>query len=241
MLGEAIPPRTGVWSRARCFMGIVAVVAACATDDVTSPASGPEGERVRDGASDVGPCPGPAVNGGVGRPVWARSPETGDCCRYEGSLAAPRSWLPFATEAECQSSCRCSALDGFSGMYGWYATERSSLECRCSAETCPSTIAEAEQLSCRASSVARSEGCGQVMIWYANGATGESWIFERSLASADAGGAGVRLIGAGQLSDVPLGPCQAYEWIAGRAFECDDVTTCQVCNGGAASSIPPCE
>lgn len=247
MLAEAIPHRrTGASSRARCFMCIAAVMLACATDDVESPASGPDGATgaVSSTQVDAGLCPAPAANTALGYPeVWARSPEAGDCCRYESFAAAPSAWPHFQTEALCQDSCHCSAVEGFSEEYGWYETDRSSLECRCSAETCPTTVAEAEQLMCsRSLPAVRREGCGMVMIDHSNGATGEAWIFERPLASADAGGAGERLTGATEFSDVPFGPCGAYEWLAGRRFECDAVTECQLCGDEAGlSSLPPCE
>ena len=176
MLAEAIVHRrAGASSRARCFMCIAAVAVACATEDVS-----PKRLDVGDGAAlppvDAGLCPDIGPN--TARPqAWARSPETGECCRYVSSLAAPPSWPSFETEAECEGSCRCSVLESLSEYSGLYETERTSLECRCSAETCPSTVEEAEQLMCsRFGSVVRSEGCGRVTIAYANGATGESWV-----------------------------------------------------------------
>lgn len=176
--------------------------------------------------------------------MWSRSRE-GDCCRYDSSAAAPPIWPYFETEAECQGSCRCSVLEDFIDDVGEYNTERSSLECRCSAETCPSSIAEAEQVMCSRSSflpVVRREGCGRVMIVDANGLAGEAWIFERPLESADAGGAGERLIGAGQFGDITFAPCQTYQWIAGRSFECDDFTVCQLCGDEPAyPPVLPCE
>lgn len=89
----------------------------------------------------------------------------------------------------------------------------------------------------------RAKNSSTVSIDHANGATGETWIFERPLESADAGGAGERLTGATQFSDVPYGPCGAYEWLAGRRFECDDVTECRLCGDdeSGSSSLPPCE
>ena len=245
MLAEAIPHRrTGASSRVRCFMCIAAVAVACATDDAS-----PERRDVGDGAAlppvDAGLCPDIGPN--TSRPqAWARSPETGECCRYVTARAAPPSWPSFETEAECEGSCRCSVLEGLNEDFGLYETERTSLECRCSAETCPSTVAEAEQLICSRSSsrsVQRLEGCGRVMIDMANGATGEAWIFERPLASVDAGGASERLIGGHQFSDVPSGPCHTFLWIAGRGFDCDDVTACRPCDDDESglSSLPRCE
>ena len=219
-------------------MWIAAVVAACATDDVASSGRG-SGER--DAAAQAGSCPGRVASSAAG--VWARNPETSDCCQYSSLLAAPPRWPYFDTEAECRGSCRCSTLEGLDDVNGGYGTERTPLECRCSAEACPSSVAEAEQLLCSSTYFAvRLEGCGRVMIEHANGATGTSWTFERTLASADAGAAGERLIGGESFSDVPYGPCQTYEWIAGGRFECDDFSVCWLCGEQpAASSIPPCE
>ena len=248
-------------ARSRCFMhwAVAALAAACATDDVASPSSGPDGDGVRDAAvapepdesidaggvtlpvhPDAGLCPAPRETRATSLPrVWSRAP-SGDCCAYENSQAAPPVWPYFETEADCQGSCRCSTLEDFIDDVGEFNTELSSLECRCSAETCPSTVAEAEQIMCNRSPlspVVRREGCGRVMIVDANGLAGEAWIFERPLASTDAGAASERLIGAGQFGDVAFAPCQTYQWIAGRSFECEDFTTCQLC--GDQPALPP--
>jgi len=191
-------------------------------------------------------CPAPRPTSvSTGLVVWARNPETRDCCPYDDYAAAPDDWPYFDTEAQCQSTCRCSVLEGFRAEYDAYNTERSSLECRCSTETCPSSVAEAERIMCSRASffpVVRREGCGRVMVVDANGLAGDAWIFERPLESTDAGGAGERLIGAGQFGDVPSPACQAYEWVAGASFDCEEATVCQLCGDESAiPPAPPCE
>lgn len=248
-------------------MALVLPVAAlaCATDDAASPFDSGEADGVRADAAtptpgepidaggatqpspaDVGGCLPPArVEFSGGQAGWSRNPETGDCCRYDDSVVAPPSWPFFDTEAECQSSCRCSELEDFRAEYASYETERTPLECRCSSETCPSSIAEAELSMCNrdlALPVSRREGCGMVVIADNNGLFGDAWIFEQPQAAPDAGAAGGRLVGALHFGDVPFAPCQAYTWVAGSSFECDDVVTCHLC-GDPTSGIPapPCE
>ncbi|HTV17603.1 MAG TPA: hypothetical protein VMG12_03005, partial [Polyangiaceae bacterium] len=140
-------------------------------------------------ASCVEPAPGAA-----GGAVWSRDPATGGCTRHERRADAPPNLPLFDTEVECQISCRCSTLEDFIDDVGEYNTERTSLECRCSAETCPSSIAEAEQTMCNRPlamyfPVERREGCGKVVIADANGLAGDAWVFERPLESTDAGDA----------------------------------------------------
>jgi len=155
---------------------------------------------------------------------------------------APESWPWFNTEAECQGDCRCSGLDGYDPAFGSFSTERTSLDCRCTKETCPSTIAEAEQLQClRSGSVERREGCGKVFVIDGGGFYGDGWLFEQPLGSTEAGAAPARLIGAYQFTDAATGPCQTGEWVAGSEFDCESAVACQLCGESWPAPLPPCE
>ena len=188
-------------------------------------------------------CPAPAIDlGSGGTPVWSRHPMTGDCCRYDDRIAAPENWPWFYTETECQSDCRCSVLDDYHAEDGSYTTERTSLDCRCSKETCPATIAEAEQLQClRTGIVERRVGCGKVFVVDGGGLYGDGWLFEPPLESTDGGAASPRLIGAYQFTDAATGPCQTGGWVAGIEFDCESAVACQVCGESFPTPVPPCE
>jgi hypothetical protein len=185
-----------------------------------------------------------------GQPSWSRNPATGECCRYDDLVVAPERWPFFDTEAACQSDCRCSVLDGLvedvgvNGTQYSYGTERTSLDCRCSKESCPSTPAQAEQTLCEAFGAAqRREGCGRVFVVHGDGPYSNysnGWVFEQSLLSTDAGAATPRLVGGYESSDAP-GQCGTYGWIAGLEFDCDSAVACQVCGESAEDPLAPCQ
>src|SRR5262245_16819905 len=59
-------------------------------------------------------CPAPLQDAiSAGAPVWARNPDTGDCCRYQAVGYAPAVWPVFDTMEACQTDCRCASLEGF--------------------------------------------------------------------------------------------------------------------------------
>lgn len=127
---------------------------------------------------------------------------------------------------------------------------RDSLECRCTLESCPSTLEEAEQSMCAVTSaflpaVQRLVGCGMAVVIDRNGFSGYAWVFEQPNESSDAATA-AGLVGASKFSDVDsFDPCPTSSWIAGRYFfeECDaaDVVTCQLCGDSPGPEYPPCQ
>jgi len=203
------------------------------------------------GASCSGPecpgCPAATLEFSGGQPSWSRNPATGECCRYDDRVAAPEHWPSFDTEAACQSDCRCSVLDGLNEIVGVngtdyiYATERTSLDCRCSKESCPSTPAQAEQRLCEAFGAAqRREGCGRVFVVFGGGNYSNGWVFEQSLPSTGAAAVSPRLVGGYESSDAP-GQCGTYGWVAGSEFDCDSAAVCQVCGESAEAPVAPCQ
>jgi hypothetical protein len=179
--------------------------------------------------------------------VWSRNPATGECCRYDDRVVAPEFWPSFDTDAACQKDCRCSVLDdlvevaGVNGTEYRYGTERTSLDCRCSTESCPSTPSQAEQRLCEAFGAAqRREGCGMVFVIYSGDFNSSGWVFEPSLQSSDAGEATPRLVGGYESDDVPR-QCGTYGWVAGREFDCDSAVACQVCGQSPGAPLAPCE
>ena len=65
-----------------------------------------------------------------------------------------------------------------------------------------------------------------------NGYFGQGWVFDQ------ASGA---LVGAYAFTDVNSGPCQTYEWVAGREFDCEAATDCHLCGPRISSTRPDCE
>lgn len=194
-------------------------------------------------ASCTGPecpdCPapeGPAYQGA--RDLWARNPSTGDCCRYGDIGAPPATWPFFYTEEACRNDCRCASVDG-------QIDPRTSLECICSVEACPSSIEEAEQRLCNASpppepAVQRLVGCGLVVVIDRNGYSGTGWVFEQPLESTDA--AAPRLVGSTRFSDATSETCEPFVWSAGPDFfECEELVSCQLCGASPGPEYPPCE
>jgi hypothetical protein len=273
---DAMRPSTGDARRVATWLGVLALACGRADDAQSSPpltdmgssheveptAPGPHESSTGDddtndaGASlpsgDRAECPAPrgdaTPNVAAG---WAREPVTGRCCSYANRSAAPAGWLRFDDEAACESRCLCSALEGFEGNFEDLLPVRDSLECRCSLERCPSTVEEAEQSLCTATSpfppaVQRLVGCGMVVVADRNGYSGYSWIFEQPSESSDAAPPASGLVGASKFSDADSSdPCPTSSWGAGRDFfaECDtaEVVTCQVCGNSPGSDYPPCQ
>jgi hypothetical protein len=129
-----------------------------------------------------------------------------------------------------------------------------SIECRCSLESCPSTLEEAEQSMCAVvgpflPAVERHVGCGGVVVVFDNnGHAGSAWTFERPSESGDPAPAASRLVGAAKFcgaSSSDSDPCHAAPWPAGHDFgvECDygPVVACQVCGDSPDTDYPPCQ
>jgi len=51
-------------------------------------------------------CPAPRPYQGNCTPVvvWAKSPETGICCRYYDPCSAPEGWMTYTSQAECEGT-----------------------------------------------------------------------------------------------------------------------------------------
>jgi hypothetical protein len=214
-------------------------------DDDTNDA----GASLPSGDSAECPAPRPGATPGVAA-GWARDPATGGCCRYTNRTSAPIGWLRFDDEAACKSDCLCSELEGFEGDFEDLLPVRDSLECRCSLESCPSSLEEAERSMCAVISplaaVQRLVGCGMVVVVDRNGYSGYTWVFERPSESGDAAPPASGLVGASKFSDAfSSEPCPTSSWFAGRDFfaECDDaeVVTCQLCGDSPGSDYPPCQ
>ena len=202
-------------------------------------------------SGDGAQCPAPRLDAMPGIAAgWARDPATGHCCEYMNRSAAPTGWLRFDDEAACNAECLCSELEGFEGAFEDLPSVSDSLECRCSIESCPSTLEEAEQDMCSAPSpfppaVQRLVGCGMVVVIDRNGFSGHAWVFEQSSESRDAAPLVSGLVGASQFSDADsTGPCPSSSWAAGRDFfaECDEaeVVACQLCGDSPGPEHPPC-
>jgi hypothetical protein len=115
---------------------------------------------------------------------------------------------------------------------------RDSLECRCSLESCPSTLEEAEQTLCAVTTpeaaVQRLVGCGMVAVADRNGYSGYAWVFERPSASGDVGPPASRLVGASKFSDaVSFDACETSSWEAGRDFFAECAAEVVACSSAA--------
>lgn len=202
-------------------------------------------------SGDNAECPAPRPDAPAGfASGWARDPASGLCCRYANRSAAPNGWLRFDYEAACKTECLCSELEGFEGDFEDLLPVRDSLECRCSLESCPSTLEEAEQTLCAVISppaaVQRLVGCGMVMVVDRNGYSGYGWVFEQPSGTGDAAPPAAGLVGGFLFSDAfSSDPCPTSSWLAGRDFieECDDaeVVTCQLCGDSPGPDYPPCQ
>jgi hypothetical protein len=207
------------------------------------PDASPAEEDDAGGPPPASECPAPLVDTVQGaQSVWVRNPSTGDCCRYAPRSAAPGTWPLFRTEDECQNDCRCAI--GKDGQVEY----RTTIECICSVEDCPTSIEAAEQRLCSDPSFAegpavqRMVGCGMVMVVDRNGYAGFGWVFEQPLEST--GAAEPRLVGSSKFSDATSEACTPNVWGAGRSFsECDaeKVVTCQLCGDSPGPDFPPCE
>ena len=223
---QSVPTTTSASGRRDIDAGALAPVA-----DASAACTGPECPE----------CPAPHPNQvTAGQPVWSRSPE-GDCCRYDNPVAAPVTWPYFETEEACQSDCRCSILEDFIEDVGLYATARTSLDCRCDAESCPTSLPQAEQLMCGRGygGVQRIEGCGRVLVVDRNGYAGDGWVFE-ALLKVPGDLTSLGLVGAIKFGDVHFAPCQTSAWVAGRDFDCDSAVACQLCGESPGDPVPPC-
>lgn len=125
-----------------------------------------------------------------------------------------------------------------------------SLACRCSLESCPSTLEEAEQRLCAVTgpflpAVERHVGCGRmVVVFDNNGYSTSAWTFEQP---SDQALAASRLVGATKYCGAQSpdsDPCYTEPWPAGHDFgiECDygPVVACQVCGDSPDTDYPPC-
>jgi hypothetical protein len=213
-------------------------------ESLTKPDASPAADDDAGSPLPASECPAPRVDAvRDAQPVWVRNPSTGDCCRYAPLGAAPATWPLFFTEAECQNDCRCAI--GEDGQVEY----RTSIECICSVEDCPSSIEVAEQRLCAdASSLTitaaqRLEGCGMVMVVDRNGFAGDGWVFEQPLESTDGAVAAPRLVGSTRFSDASSEACTPRVWGAGRDFfECEEeVVSCQLCGESPGPAFPPCE
>lgn len=149
---------------------------------------------------------------------YARDPAGGDCYAYTDRYGAPEGWLCFDSD----------------------------MECRCSIESCPSTIEEAEQRLCAVTSppanVHRLTGCELVaVVDY----SGYEWVFAQPSASGGSATAALRLVGAAkysQASSFDAGPTLA--WSEGVSIaQCDYGPSfeCQLCGDDPATDLPPCQ
>lgn len=152
---------------------------------------------------------------------WTRDPATGECGPY-----TDRDGLP----------------DG-GPLFDSY------IECRCSVESCPSTIDEAGQRLCAVTSppanVQRFVGCGVMgVVDY----SGNEWIFEQPSESGGSGTAAPRLIGVSKVGAASSFDAGATSfWSAGyQSFECDyeredePLLVCHLCGEDRFAGTPPC-
>lgn len=180
-----------------------------------------------------------------GDDMWARNPETGECCPYSAPCAVPWEWPMFESESECQSSCRCTDVtpSDFSKVETsnevTFASERTSFECVCPDGSCrQETLDEALGALCAAGDGSGStmlRGCGMVVIRTARGYSGGDKVFERDTGA---------LVGLTHWSDVSARPCWAYSTVIGREFVCEGATECAPCAGDAGvtnGGLPACD
>jgi hypothetical protein len=145
---------------------------------------------------------------------WALEPATGECYRYTNPSAAPDGGLRFDSD----------------------------IACRCSIESCPSTIDEAEQSLCGvtspAANVQRFLGCGLVVVL---DLSGYWWTFQQPRDSAPSA---PRLVGASRTEASSLDAGSSSSWWAGiDPGTCDygPTSICQLCGHDPDTDYPPCE
>jgi len=144
-------------------------------------------------------------------------------CYYDSVCAAPVGWTSFPTQGECETSCRCAELE-------WWeqdklpAIEHISLECGCSAVSCPTTFAEALDRLCEGAapggSRALSRGCGRVMLGRSDDGWSLDYVFD-----AQSG----ELVGVLWAGAPPSNPCFASVTIAGQVLGCPELTAHDPC------------
>jgi hypothetical protein len=203
-------------------------------DDANSGVTGGDGS-----IPDAAPafvCPPPETGALCERRAWwGRDLDTGSCCRYPNRCAVPPSMPAYETEAACRTDCRCATVDRVvEGGETYFVTERTTLECACESEDCPTDIQEETRRQCDAGNtyLTRSEGCGMIRLADDTGFTGRHLLFDAETGS---------LLGLSAYSDVPTMRCNTWEFIAGAAFECDDATVCHPCGVPMGSTIPACD
>jgi hypothetical protein len=174
--------------------------------------------RPDDGPGSSSPAsPRPEAAPGVAS-GWARDPATDECSYYANRDAAPDGWLRFDSD----------------------------LECRCSIESCPSTIEEAEQRLCAVTSppanVQRFVGCNLVAVADYSGT--EWWAFEQS---GDSATPAPRLVGGAKRSDASsfdAGSTSSW-WSAGvDPAHCDydaASSVCHLCGEDPFAGDAPCQ
>jgi hypothetical protein len=233
---------SGVWRSAAAWLGVLVLACGGPDDgqgsslpavrgrDQDEPgASDPDDSSTGDDATNeagVPPasgdgfrCPAPRPEAAAeGALGWASDPATGECCAYANRDAAPIGWLRFDSQ----------------------------IECRCSTESCPSSLEEAERSLCAVTSppanVERFVGCGLVaVVDY----SGYEWAFEQPSESGASSTPAPRLVGAARhesASSTDAG--STSPWRAGVNFAtCDygPVIECQLCGGGPDTAFPPCQ
>jgi hypothetical protein len=252
---------TGVGRTAAAWLGVLVLACGRPDDGSSLPANagamgeGEPGVTEGDPTSDAGAppphegsvgCPEPPSDAGVVA-GWARDPATGECYPYVDRSSAPNGWLRFDLEAACETECLCSALEGFEGDFDDLSSVRdSSLECRCSMESCPSTLEEAERSLCAVTSrpvnVQRFVGCGVVAVF---DSSGYAWVFEQPSESGGSAAPAPRLVGAAKFGDAcSSAACSTSSWTAGiNVSECDygPAFDCQLCGDDPNTDFPPCE
>ncbi len=182
-------------------------------------------------------CPAPNEDSGFictdRTTVWARDPGSGTCCRYEGSCLAP-SWPRFESEGECQTSCRCAEID-YGDPPNAFGIERILLACACGDANCVMNVDDEVARICQTSfgvPWVRTEGCGMIDITLQGGFSVSSSIYDAATGA---------LVGTSSFGDISGPPCHTYGTVAGRTFECETVTRCELCGTRFDPSIPPCE
>jgi hypothetical protein len=150
--------------------------------------------------------------------VWARDPATDECGYYADRDAGLNGWLRFD----------------------------SYIECRCSIESCPSTLEEAGARLCAVTSpppnVQLFMGCGVVAVVDYSGA---HWTFEQPSASGGSATPALRLVGAAKYSDASsFDAGSTSSWMAGidpTYCNCGPSSVCALCGEEAAAGFPPCQ
>lgn len=234
-LAVSSPPPAGSGGGAGTGPGVAGSASSGSDSGASSDATGGESTPATNESPSAPAMPAPSAN------RWARNGATGLCSPYDDTGERASNVRVFSTQAECESSCGCTAL-----------------ECVCNATACPATLEEAVQNFCAAASntgdyppisVERREGCGRIYITSSNGFVSQGWLFAPHAASdagSDGGGDGgtatsASLVGSMSFVDVDTEPCATYSWGAGESFDCADAVACQLCGGPLGSTLPACD